>query len=158
MRNRTAGLIGAGAGIVATLGIAVGGVAIAKGGMERGMHRMCDEDRRTAKIERVMAEARDELALEAGQEPAYRELAAAITEANGIVQSACAEHAAAERPADPVAHLARAESFMATGLEAVRTVRAPFENFYAQLDEGQRATLDEFMHEHRRHHRHHDDD
>jgi len=158
MRNITAGLIGAGAGLAATLAIAAGGVAIAKGGMERGMHRLCDEDRRTAKIEEHMAEARAELALAPEQEPAYRDLAAAIQDANGVVQAACDERAGAGRPDNPVEHLARAEAFMTTGLEAVRTVRPAFEEFYAALDDGQKATLDEYLHEHRRNRGHGHDD
>lgn len=157
MKKRTTAILGAVAGVVATVAVA-GTVAIAHGGRGAHMERLCGDDR-MAHIERAMTEARQELALKPQQEPAFAELEAAVERGNGIVAETCGRIEGAERPDNPVEHLARAETFMSAGLEVVQTVRPAFEDLYATLDDTQRDKLDAFMREHRgkRGHHHGDD-
>jgi LTXXQ motif family protein len=83
------------------------------------------------------------------QEPAWQQLAAAIRAGSAKVGEACAEL----EPPDPTApaHLARVELILSTGLDIVQQVRPAFEQFYAVLDDDQKAALDKLVSRHHRH-------
>lgn len=67
-------------------------------------------------------------------------LKAAMTKAEGTLKAACPSDA--ERAdATPVGRLNLAEKRMSAGLEALRTVKAPFETLYAKLDDKQRDRI-----------------
>ena len=50
-----------------------------------------------------------------------------------------------------LAHLARVELLLSTGLDIVEGVRPAFEQFYAVLDDDQKAALDKLVSRHHRH-------
>jgi hypothetical protein len=83
------------------------------------------------------------------QEPAWQQLTAAIRAGSAKVGEACA---ALEAP-DPTApaHLARVELILSTGLDIVQQVRPAFDQFYAVLDDDQKAALDKLVSRHHRH-------
>jgi hypothetical protein len=83
------------------------------------------------------------------QEPAWQQLTAAIRTGSARVGEACAELEAPD-PTAP-AHLARVELILSTGLDIVENVRPAFEQFYAVLDDDQKAALDKLVSRHHRH-------
>ena len=83
------------------------------------------------------------------QEPAWQQLAAAVRAGSARVGEACAELEAPDPTA--AAHLARVELILSTGLDIVEGVRPAFEQFYAVLDDDQKAALDKLMSRHHRH-------
>jgi hypothetical protein len=83
------------------------------------------------------------------QEPAWQQLAAAIRAGSAKVEEICAELEAPD-PTAP-AHLARVELILSTGLDIVQQVRPAFEQFYAVLDDDQKAALDKLVSRHHRH-------
>jgi LTXXQ motif family protein len=83
------------------------------------------------------------------QEPAWQQLTAAIRAGSAKVGEACAELEAPDTTAP--AHLARVELIFSTGLEIVQEVRPAFEQFYAVLDDDQKAALDKLVSRHHRH-------
>jgi LTXXQ motif family protein len=111
--------------------------------------------------EHVCSDARDEILEERlafvesfvdftdEQEPAWQQLTAAIRAGSAKVGEACAELEAPDTTAP--AHLARVELIFSTGLEIVQEVRPAFEQFYAVLDDDQKAALDKLVSRHHRH-------
>ena len=83
------------------------------------------------------------------QEPAWQQLAAAVRAGSARVGEACAELEAPDPTA--AAHLALVELILSTGLDIVQQVRPAFEQFYAVLDDDQKAALDKLMSRHHRH-------
>jgi LTXXQ motif family protein len=83
------------------------------------------------------------------QEPAWQQLTAAIRAGSAKVGEACAELEAPDPTA--AAHLARVELILSTGLDIVQRVRPAFEQFYAVLDDDQKAALDKLVSRHHRH-------
>ena len=83
------------------------------------------------------------------QEPAWQQLTAAIHAGSAKVGEACAELEAPD-PTAP-AHFARVELILSTGLDIVEGVRPAFEQFYAVLDDDQKAALDKLVSRHHRH-------
>jgi hypothetical protein len=83
------------------------------------------------------------------QEPAWQQLTAAIRAGSAKVGEACTEL----EPPDPTAdaHLARVELILSTGLDIVQQVRPAFAQFYAVLDDDQKAALDRLVSRHHRH-------
>ena len=111
--------------------------------------------------EHVCSDARDEILEERlafvesfvdftdEQEPAWQQLPAAIRAGSAKVGEACAELEAPDPTA--LAHLARVELLLSTGLDIVEGVRPAFEQFYAVLDDDQKAALDKLVSRHHRH-------
>lgn len=111
--------------------------------------------------EHVCSDARDEILEERlafvesfvdftdEQEPAWQQLTAAIRAGSAKVGEACAELEAPDPTA--LAHLARVELLLSTGLDIVEGVRPAFEQFYAVLDDDQKAALDKLVSRHHRH-------
>jgi LTXXQ motif family protein len=83
------------------------------------------------------------------QEPAWQQLTAAIRAGSAKVGEVCAELEAPD-PTAP-AHLARVELILSTGLDIVEGVRPAFEQFYAVLDDDQKAALDKLVSRHHQH-------
>jgi LTXXQ motif family protein len=83
------------------------------------------------------------------QQPAWQQLTAAIRAGSAKVGEACAEIEALDASAP--GHLARVELIFSTGLDIVQEVRPAFEQFYAALDDDQRAALDKLASRHHRH-------
>jgi hypothetical protein len=83
------------------------------------------------------------------QKPAWQQLTAAIRAGSAKVGKACAELEATDTTAP--AHLARVELMLRTGLDIVEGVRPAFEQFYAVLDDDQKAALDKLVSRHHRH-------
>jgi hypothetical protein len=83
------------------------------------------------------------------QEPAWQQLAAAVRAGSAKVGEACGELEAPD-PTAP-AHLARVELILSTGLDIVQEVRPAFEQFYAVLDDDQKAALDKLVSRHHQH-------
>jgi hypothetical protein len=83
------------------------------------------------------------------QEPAWQQLTAAIRDGSAKVGKACAELEATDTTAP--AHLARVELILSTGLGIIQEVRPAFEQFYAVLDEDQKAALDKLVSRHHQH-------
>lgn len=83
------------------------------------------------------------LSLTDEQSTAWTRLRAAIQSTRPSLEQACADVPATD------ATMARAETMLTLGLEAVRQVRPAFEAFYAVLTDEQRRMLDE--HRGRRH-------
>jgi LTXXQ motif family protein len=83
------------------------------------------------------------------QEQAWQQLTAAIRAGSAEVGETCAEL----EPPDPTApaHLARVELILSTGLDIVQQMRPAFEQFYAVLDDDQKAALDKLVSRHHRH-------
>jgi len=95
-------------------------------------------------FERIAAHIKPELELTAIQESAWNEFAAAWNTGEARLRESCD---AADAAGDGAGNLlARAEIQLDAGLDAVRTVRPAFEDFYATLDNDQRRTLDQFGH------------
>jgi LTXXQ motif family protein len=111
--------------------------------------------------EHVCSDARDEILEERlafvesfvdftdEQEPAWQQLTAAIRAGSAKVGEACAELEAPDTTA--TAHFARVELILSTGLDIVQEVRPAFEQFYAVLDDDQKAALDKVASRHHRH-------
>jgi hypothetical protein len=83
------------------------------------------------------------------QEPAWQQLTAAIRTGSAKVGEVCAELEATDTTA--TAHFARVELMLSTGLDIVEGVRPAFEQFYAVLDDDQKAALDKLVSRHHRH-------
>jgi LTXXQ motif family protein len=83
------------------------------------------------------------------QKPAWQQLAAAIRAGSAKVGQACTELKATATTAP--AHLARVELMLRTGLDIVQGVRPAFEQFYAVLDDRQKAALDKLVSRHHQH-------
>ncbi|HEX2217117.1 MAG TPA: Spy/CpxP family protein refolding chaperone [Xanthobacteraceae bacterium] len=86
------------------------------------------------------------------QRAAFDRLKDAMTRAREIAQAGCPT----ERPMTPTGRLAAAEKRLETMLQAIRTVRPPLEEFFAQLSEEQKARLYTAMARRHRHGAFHD--
>jgi hypothetical protein len=135
--------------------VAGGGVAVAQGrhgdgmGMGHGMgpgmmgggrmgERFCAAKDPMAPAMATRIETR--LKPTDAQRADFEALKAAMVRAEQTLKAACPTEA--ERgDRTPPARLAMAEKRMAAGLEALRTVRAPFDTLYAKLDDKQRDQL-----------------
>jgi hypothetical protein len=82
------------------------------------------------------------------QEPAWQQLTAAIRAGSAKVGKACTEFESLNTPATAPARLARVELMLSTGLDIVQGVRPAFEQFYAVLDDDQKAALDRLASHH----------
>jgi hypothetical protein len=113
--------------------------------------------------EHVCSDARDEILEERlafvesfvdftdEQQPAWQQLNAAIRTGSARVGEACAELEALDARANAPARLERVELMLSTGLGIVQEVRPAFEQFYAVLDDDQKAALDKVASRHHRH-------
>ncbi|MEE4378321.1 MAG: Spy/CpxP family protein refolding chaperone [Candidatus Competibacteraceae bacterium] len=98
---------------------------------------------RLERAERMLAQVRDSLELTAQQEPAWSALNDAVYAGGEMITTACEQWS--QDSQTPPERLERVETMLATGLDAVRQVRLPFEEFYAVLTDAQRATLDDLI-------------
>ena len=103
-----------------------------------------------ARLDLLLAYARDRLDLKPAQQPAWRDLDGAVRGGVATLRGACDKMQAGEAGASAPVRLAAAEAAMSAGTEALRQVRPAFDALYATLDDGQKATLDDAL-AHRRH-------
>jgi hypothetical protein len=113
-----------------------------RGGGPRHMARLCDEERRSDWIDARIERVEGAVELRSEQEEAWAGLTETVRAASARVGEACAEVTAAGRPQNASEHLARTETMLSTGLAIVQEVRPAFDDFYATLDDDQKATID----------------
>ena len=103
---------------------------------------MCDEERRSDWIEVRLGLVESFADFNPEQAEAWTQLTEAVRAGSTKVGAACAEFEA-EGPAENAPErLARAEAMMAAGLGIVQELRPAFDDFYAVLDDEQKAALD----------------
>lgn len=108
----------------------------------RGFGRMCNEERRSEWIEDRLGLVESFADFGPEQAEAWTRLTAAVRAGSTKIGAACAEFEA-EGPAENAPErLARAEAMMTTGLGIVQELRPAFDDFYAVLDDEQKAALD----------------
>lgn len=110
------------------------------GGM---MERLCSE-RRGGWLDDRIELVESFVAFTPEQEPAWQGLTTAVRNGSERVGEACAALAATGDD-EPPGRLARVEVMLEAGLDLVRAVRPAFEDFYAVLDDGQKAALDRLI-------------
>lgn len=115
-----------------------------------GFARLCDKERRTAWIEDHVQLIESFAEFTPEQTEAWTALKAAVGTASERVGETCAELEAEGRSDSTPERLARAETFLGTGLSVVQEIRPAFDGFYATLDEDQRQALDRLASRHRR--------
>jgi hypothetical protein len=103
-------------------------------------------------IDRVDGFVRRHLDLDPNQKAAWDGVVDSADDARRKLRDACADRD--DWSGTTPERLARMETLMAAGLDAVREVRPRFDAFYATLSDDQKATLDDAGPRHR-HHRHH---
>lgn len=106
--------------------------------------RLCETDD-GARLDLLVAYARDRLDLRAEQGPAWRDLEGALRGGIATLRTACDPVRAGSAGASAPARLAAAEAAMTAGADALRQLRPAFEAFYATLDDRQKATLDDAL-------------
>ncbi len=131
--------------------------AFASGGGGRHGKRICSSAR-SDKIESVMGRVESELTFTPTQESAWTAFGTAIREGEVIIDAHCAVLEENGRPETTPEWLARADAFLATGSQVLQVVRPAFDDFYASLDVGQQATIDELARKRGRHHHRRDHD
>lgn len=85
------------------------------------------------------------------QTAAWTKLTDAVRSGSASIGQACEEIDWTDTSENAPAKLARVETLMAAGLEVVRQVRPPFDEFYAVLSEEQQEALDKLASRGRRH-------
>jgi hypothetical protein len=118
------------------------------GGHGRFAELVCS-DARYEMLEDRLAFAESFVDFTPEQEPAWQQLTAAIRAGSAKVGEACTEFESLDTPATAPARLARVELMLSTGLDIVEGVRPAFEQFYAVLDDDQKAALDRLATHHR---------
>jgi hypothetical protein len=119
-----------------------GGHGWRRGGAPRHMARLCDEERRSGWIDARIERIESAVELTSEQTEAWAGLTEAVRAASERVGETCAEVREAGRPQNASDRLARAETVLSTGLAVVQEVRPAFDDFYATLDDDQKATID----------------
>ncbi len=143
------------AGGLAGMVVLGGGFALAQGarmhdgrmggGMGAGMGpgmmmgaRLCGA--KESIVPRMTSRLETSLKLTDSQKPDFEALKSALAKGEATVKAACPTDAErADRT--PPARLAMAEKMMAAGLDAIRTVKEPFNALYAKLSDQQRDSL-----------------
>ena len=120
------------------------------GGRGRFAEGVCS-DARDEMLEDRLAFAESFVDFTDEQERAWQQLTAAIRAGSAKVGEACAELEAIDTSATAPARLARIELMLITGLDIVEGVRPAFEQFYAVLDDDQKAALDKLSSRHHPH-------
>ena len=110
-------------------------------GTGHGVDRLCEADD-GAWLDLMVGYTRRRLDLRPDQTPAWQALEAALRDGIATLRTACGTTHAGEGATAP-ARLAAAEAAMAAGTAALSRVRPAFDAFYATLDDGQKATLED---------------
>jgi hypothetical protein len=111
--------------------------------------RLCS-DERDAMLEDRLSFVESFARFTAEQQPAWQQLTAAVRAGSGTVGSACVDFERLQAEADAPARMAQAELVLGTALGIVQEVRPAFDDFYAVLDDDQKAALDRMANRHRR--------
>jgi hypothetical protein len=110
-------------------------------GAGHGLMHLCSE-RRGERLSDLVAFVESFVDFTPEQTGAWSTLTAALDAGSARIGTACAELETAGRPETAPERLARLETLLAAGLDAVREVRPAFDGFYAALDSDQQAALD----------------
>ena len=132
-----------GAGVLsAAPGRGDGPHAMGRGGPPLAM--LCGPGR-DDRIERMVDMVEGFANFTAEQQPAWVKLRDSVRAASGKLDTACASMREGGRDATPPVRLARVETMLGAGLEAVREVRPNFDAFYATLNDKQKAAIDRLI-------------
>lgn len=116
-------------------------------GPGRFAERLCS-DERDAMLEDRLSFAESFVAFTPEQQPAWKQLTAAARAGSARVGEACGDFAALQERTDAPARLAQLELVLGTALGIVQEVRPAFDDFYAVLDDDQKAALDKLTSRH----------
>ena len=105
-----------------------------------GISHLCSADE--GRTDSLLAHAEAELEITASQQESWNRLSAAISDAHTRLQAICGELGDADTAPEK---LAQAEAMMAVGTDAIREMRPAFDALYAQLDDRQRARIDDLL-------------
>ena len=132
---------GAGAAAFAEIG---GGHREWRQGRHRAFSHRCD-GRWVENVDEAIERVEKALELRPEQAAAWAKLAARVRSGGTALVESCEGLKTAKGSERAPEALARAESMMVAGLQAVREFRAPFEAFYSVLTEAQRKTFDQLF-------------
>ena len=117
-------------------------------GRGHGLARLCSE-RREERLADMVGFVESFVDFTPEQEAAWSGLTAALDQGSDRIGAACGELKAEGRPETAPDKVARLETMLEAGLDALRDVRPAFEGFYATLDAEQKAAIDRLaMHRH----------
>jgi LTXXQ motif family protein len=117
-------------------------------GPGRFAERLCSDERDTM-LEDRLSFVESFARFTDAQQPAWQQLTAAVRAGSGTVGEACAQFETLQEQAQAPARMAQVELVLSTALEVVQEVRPAFDDFYAVLDEDQKAALDKMANRHR---------
>lgn len=124
----------------------------AKAMAHHGLARFCAPER-GERINDLARFVESFIKLTPDQTTAWNRLLDSLRAGSTSIDSACEEFARADKPDTATERLARVESLLSAGLDAVRQVRPAFDGFYAALDEDQKRIIDELISKRRSHRR-----
>ena len=110
-------------------------------GRGRFAERLCSEERNEM-LEDKLSFAESFVDFTEEQRPAWEQLTASVRAGSATFGEACVEFQELEEPANVPARMAQAELVLSTALTIVQEVRPAFDDFYAVLDDDQKAPLD----------------
>jgi len=116
----------------------------------RGFDRICS-DQRDARLSDALEFADAFLRIEPNQQAAWANLTAALKAGSARVGEACSAVQANGFPETAPEKLAAVETAATAGLDIIHGIRPAFDQFYATLDDKQKAALDRLFERHRRH-------
>lgn len=118
-------------------------------GPGRFAERLCSDERDTMLDDRLsFVESFARFTPE--QQPAWQQLTATVRAGSAEVGEACVEFETLQEEPNAPARMAQAELVLGTALGIVQEVRPAFDDFYAVLDDDQKAALDKMANRHRR--------
>lgn len=109
-----------------------------------GMGHMCSP-KRGARYDTMIAFIDSFADLTPEQTEAWKQLTSAVDESRAKLDATCDQMKEAGRPSTAPERMARMETMMSAGLEAVQTVRPAFDSFYVTLDDEQKKAIDRMM-------------
>ncbi|HZD25912.1 MAG TPA: Spy/CpxP family protein refolding chaperone [Alphaproteobacteria bacterium] len=124
-------------------------------GWHRGSGPMCGP-MRGERVEKMINFVESFMDFTPPQQAAWGKLTTALRDADKGLDTACQAAAKQQQPATAPEHLARMESFMTAGLDAIHKVRPAFDDFYGTLNDKQQKALDQML-QHGGHRWHHED-
>ncbi len=149
MKPVTRKILFTGGGAFAVIGILAVAGGVAFGVLASGSHdrhgplaRFCDNDRLDRVASRLASIDNKVPGMTIAQRDAWKRVEADIDTGRNRLEKTCADMQATGRPDTLPEKMARVETALVGGLEALRGVRPSFEVFYETLDENQRAELD----------------
>ncbi len=112
------------------------------GGRHGGGMRMLCSDRRDERLGEVKEFVESFVDFTPPQADAWTKLTAAVDAGSAKVGTTCASLKEQGRPETAPDKLARMQTMMTTGLDILNQIKPAFDDFYATLDERQKAAID----------------